>query len=331
MAELPPFQNPPPHTQINPIGETLPTQVDSIEKPKPERLRGVKLLFGWILRWSFLGVGVGGAWFLGLLVAQFFPDSTPTPPIQEIVARRTSRFSQKVRRLPAWWAGDDRRPRRPVSRLPEKMQPLVPASRPVALSDIQREQVTVELDAVQSDLQRLRDRVSALETQLSLPTLDIALEERLGNVANRIAPPTDTTASIAPSESPAVPLQNTPQPDPLFQIDAYRVTLPSDILFAPGDAILQPNSRALLDSLLIDIAQYPGATILIGAYSDIQLGEGTMTALSYQQAIAVQRYLAQRLGENDINHWVAVGYGNTPLGVTGSGQLSRRIAIAIVP
>ncbi|NER80680.1 MAG: hypothetical protein F6K42_14135, partial [Leptolyngbya sp. SIO1D8] len=112
MAELPPFNNVPPHSEVAPIGQEIPTQLESpLEKATTSRWQGVRSLFAWILRWAMLGAGVGGVWFLGVLVAQFFPAPNPQPPLQEVVVRRTNRFVQKVRRLPSWWAGDSTRPR----------------------------------------------------------------------------------------------------------------------------------------------------------------------------------------------------------------------------
>ncbi|MGF1523124.1 MAG: OmpA family protein [Leptolyngbyaceae cyanobacterium] len=334
MPELPPIENTP-RTEPVPIGDAVSFQAKSAEPPKSNRWSGIRTFFVWLLRWALLGAGVGGVWFLGVLIAQFLPASSPRPPLQEVVMRRTSRTVQKVRRLPAWWRGDSLRPSaaREVPRLPAESIAPTPTTRPVALSEIQREQITVELEAIQDDLQRLRDRTSAVETQLGLPDLDRPLEERVGSVENRLAPPTEgrqAPAAIAPAPNSTAPTTAGIEADPLFQIDAYRVTLPSDILFEPGDSILQPDSQVLLDSILQDIGQYPGATILIGCYSDIQSGDGTPTDLSYQQAIAIQRHLTQRLG-SDAYHWIAVGYGDTALGPVGGMQLGRRVTIAIVP
>ena len=118
--------------------------------------------------------------------------------------------------------------------------------------------------------------------------------------------------------------------DPLFQVNAYRVTLPSDVLFVPGQATLQPNAQPLLNNILPDVARYPDSTVVVGSYTDIETEGATPTDLSYQQAIAVQQYLAQSLGDETV-HWVPVGYGNSAIGSTGGVQLSRRITLAIVP
>jgi outer membrane protein OmpA-like peptidoglycan-associated protein len=215
---------------------------------------------------------------------------------------------------------------------PDAASAPAPTTRPIALTDAQREQVSVELNAMQEDLQRLRDRASAVERQLGLPNIEIAIEERLDNAENRLSPPTEAPTSAPASETTAPVLQPAAGdvPDPLFQVNAYRVTLPSDVLFTPGEAVLQANAQPLLDNILQDIGRYPDATIIVGSYTDTPLPDSTPTELSYQQALAVQRYLSQRLGDTDA-HWVSVGYGNSNIGSTGGVQLSRRITIAIVP
>lgn len=334
MADLPPFNNPPPQTEIGPMGEGVPQEIsaqgDSAVE-KTDRWQGVRSLLAWILRWMLLGAGVGGAWLFGLLVAQFFPAPNPSPPVQEVVSRRTSRFFQKVGRLPAWWSGEAVAPgsSQPPVRLEEPTASSSQPSRPIALSDAEREQVAVELDAIAETAQQLRDRTSAVERQLGLPSLERPLEERITNASNRLEPPTESPQEEVPATPALQPTSSEPI-DPLFQLNTYRVTLPSDVLFTPGEAILQSNAQPLLDNILQDIGQYQDATVIVGSYTDAETERTTSTELSYQQAIEIQRYLSQRLG-NDSLHWVSVGYGSSSLGSTGGVQLSRRITIEIVP
>ncbi|MEM1309890.1 MAG: OmpA family protein [Cyanobacteria bacterium P01_H01_bin.153] len=341
MTELPPFNNPPPRPAVGSMeasqtdssavaSPTAPTVLET--PPAPKRWQGLQVLLAWSLRWGLLGLGVVGAWLFGILVAQFFPASNPEPPMQEVVARKTSRFFQKVGSLPAWWSGETQSTAPIAAPAPAATPPATPeATRPIALTDAQREQVTVELEAIDSELQTLRDRTSAIERQLGLPNIEISLDKRLDNANNRLTPPTEAPPTAANGATPTA-LQPTvgESPDPLFRVNAYRVTLPSDVLFAPGQDALQPNAQPLLDNILPDIARYSNATIVVGSYTDVETEGNTATELSYQQAIAVQRYLAQRVGDDSL-HWVSVGYGNSTLGSTGGVQLSRRITIAITP
>lgn len=342
MAELPPFKNPlknpspqadqPLQPAASPVGETLaPTESVRVESPRPSRWQGLASLSAWMLRWALLGIGVGSVWGLGIVVAQFFPAANPAPPLQEKVLRRIHRFVRKVRSFPSWWAGDVRQGER--SALLPPPQPAVNAPPvdvpPVALSDEAREQVTVELAAVRAGLQQLRDRTSALETQLGLPALDKPLEERLSSVTNRLSPPAELPPATASEPAqPAAPPR--PISEPLFRVDAYRVTLPGDVMFTPGETFLQTAAQPLLDTILLDIGRYPGATVLVGSYTDLELEAATPAEVSHQQAIAVQNYLSQRLGDESY-HWVTVGYGNSFIGITGGSLLNRRVVIAIVP
>lgn len=338
MTELPPFNSPPPRPGVTPT-EPLPPELSSptaptvIESPVPSRWQGLRSLSAWILRWALLGAGVGGAWLFGMLVAEFFPASNPEPPLVEVAARKTSRFFQKVGSLPAWWTGEETSAAVPMAAPETAPAPVTSTqpTRPIALTAEQREQVSVELDAIAGDLQTLRDRTSAVERQLALPSTEMPLEDRISTAADRLNPPTVAPPTESPNtNAPALQTAIGEAPDPLFQVNAYRVTLPSDVLFVPGQATLQPNAQSLLDSILPDVARYPNATVVLGSYTDFETEGATSTDLSYQQAIAVQQYLAQRLGDDSV-HWVPVGYGNSTLGSTGGVQLSRRITIAIVP
>lgn len=345
MPELPPFHNPPPRSDGVPEEASDQPSASATPAPpvaapdKPDRWRRPRSLIAWLIRWALLGGGVCGAWLVGVLVAQFAPASDPAPPVQEILVRRTQQVVQKVRRFPAWWSGDDRRPGGSAAVLPGSLPETAPSlvAPPPDLSADQRDQVMAELEALQTEVQQLRDRTSALEQQLEIPPLEQSLERRLGTVANRLNPPEiaaqptpETPSEGTPDPPESAPATGRPAPDPLFEIDAYRVTLPSDVLFVPGDGALQANAEPLLDSILLDIGQYPGATILVSSHTDIEADEMTPTELSYQQALAVQRYLSQRLGETPY-HWVTVGYGTTELGGPGGRPLNRRLAIAIVP
>lgn len=338
MAELPPLDN-----SFPPL-ETVPSTGDSAaiaaqpqaEKGPSGQMSMVKGLLAWVLRWMLLGAGVSGAWVFGLVLAQFFPAQNSNPPLQEIVLRHGQRTSQKLRRLPQWWSGDRFDTQGNASTAPFVREPASPntAPRPIALSEPQREQITVELAAIEAELQQLGDRASALETQLGLLSPSEPVEQRLETVASRLNPPTDPVADDSNPESaePAAPaIAPNPIPtDPLFDVDAYRVTLPGDLLFAPGEAILQSTAQQWLETILSDVGRYPGATILVGSHSDAEPNADPIVDISFQQAMAVQRYLTARLGEEQY-HWVTVGYGDSALSEHSSEQPQSWVTIAIVP
>jgi outer membrane protein OmpA-like peptidoglycan-associated protein len=334
MAELPPFDNslPPLETVAVPSDSTtsaVPPQVKQTPKGKLPLAKGLMI---WVWRWLLLGTGVSAAWILGLLTAQFFPAPNTNPPLQEIVLRQGQRHSQKLRRLPQWWSGESFGDSDSQTTVPLVRDPISPstAPRPIALSDPQREQITVELGAIQADLQRLRDRTSALETQLGLLSPSEPVEQRLETVANRLDPPTDPVADTNGASPPAAAAPNPTPTNPLFEVEAYRVTLPGDLLFAPGETILQSTAQQWLETILSDVGRYPGATILVGSHSDAEPNEDQIVDVSFQQAMAVQRYLTERLGEEQY-HWVAVGYGDSALSERRSDQPQSWVTIAIVP
>ncbi len=336
MPELPPFNPPPPRPSTVPqppqdsavpLGDLRPIAHD----PEPTQVSALRSILVWAGRWALLGAGVVAAWLLGVLIAQWFPAANPRPPLQEFALRRTLRFTQKLQSLPAWWAGD------PSSMAvgtgsaspPATSVAPQPPSPPITLPAAQREIAAGELAALTEEIQRLRDRTTALERQLGLPTVDIALEERLKNAQNRLSPPTEATTLPPNQPSPAV-TEVPPSQDPLFQVNAWRVTLPGDVLFAPGQSTLFNNAYPLLDSLLPDIARYPNATVVVGSYTDAEVPNASLAEISYQQSLAVQRYLEQRLGKTG-HHWLAVGYGSSTVGSASGPQLTRRVTIAIVP
>ncbi|MGD1909012.1 MAG: OmpA family protein [Leptolyngbyaceae cyanobacterium] len=340
MAELPPLDNSLPALEtVPPMGDGTALALDSpVEEAPKGKLPLVKGLLTWVWRWMLLGGGVSAAWVLGLVVAQFFPAQNANPPLQEVILRHGHRTGQKLQQLPQWWAGD----RYGTSQSDVSAAPFVrePASteatpRPIALSETQREQITVELGAIEGDLQRLRDRTSALETQLGLVSPSEPVEQRLETVTNRLDPSTEAVAGrdSAPSSRPAPAAPAAPQPattDPLFAVEAYRVTLPGNLLFAPGEAILQSTAQQWLETILSDVGRYPGATILVGSHSDAEPSEDQIVDISFQQAMAVRRYLTERLGEEQY-HWVSVGYGNSALSESSADQSQNWVTIAIVP
>jgi OmpA-OmpF porin, OOP family len=164
--------------------------------------------------------------------------------------------------------------------------------------------------------------------------------------------------SVAPVASPSIapsPINTLPPASPSSQAEPFNsqpivapppaaappvvagkpliVTLPSDVLFDASQTSFSPNSSFILDSLIGDLQQYPGATIRVAAYVDEQGGVEADRARSFGQAKAVKQYLASKLGEN--YQWVAIAYGHSRP-IVGNGtpldrQRNRRIEIAIDP
>ncbi|MBE9070699.1 OmpA family protein, partial [Leptolyngbya cf. ectocarpi LEGE 11479] len=138
------------------------------------------------------------------------------------------------------------------------------------------------------------------------------------------SPPTPDTLTSTPNQSAPKPSQ------PLLETTELKINLPSDALFAPGEARLLATAPELLKSIFEDLAQYPNATILIGSHTDNHLEISQSVTLAFQQANTLKAYLAGNLPDH---RWVTIGYGQSqPVADNSnphSSQRNRRIEIAI--
>ncbi|MEW5858716.1 MAG: OmpA family protein [Cyanobacteriota bacterium] len=271
--------------------------------------RGIgRFLLVFLWRLLLLGVGGGLAWLFGLVLAGVFPDLTPEVPLVVKVLRRakseTSTASSTFKPSPA----------------------ATSTSPPVKLSAEQRRQLQAELQQLQADLQTLRDRTTKLETQAGRPqagrqdsTEPIAA--RLQEISQQLQ------GDRVPDPNQLTAASRVPTPS-----DALKVTLPSDRLFKESDSVLLPQAPVILDTVIADLQNYPGATIQIAAHTD-DMGEATDNReLSFRRAQAAEQYLLTALKKK--YHMIVVGYGETfPLVENNSDtnrQRNRRIEIAII-
>lgn len=323
--------------------------------PYPKKSRGFVrwLSLAWILlfRSAILVGGIGLAWLIGAMAAQLLPSPWPrVPPFQEVTQRRVSRIIDKVQQLPRWWSED-------ISQAPGADAALPPSDFPApavapeppaaaALDEVEREAVKSELSALETEFSALDNRLADLETKLGEPVSDDPLEARLQRLNRTLvsrATPSATAPSTPSTQTTSTPTQSSGEPsvslasqvaeDPLFQLAQDRVTLPSSLLFTPEQSLLTPSAERILDTILPDLSRYPGATIVVGSHSDGSQPPEFYQDLTFQQALAVQQYLASRLGES--YRWVPVGYGQTRPLIEGNTQpaqqRNQRIEIAIVP
>lgn len=258
-----------------------------------------------VLLWRVLLLGVGGglAWLFGLVLAGVFPDLTPEVPLVVKVLRRakleTSTASSTFKPSPA----------------------VTSASPSVELSAEQRRQLQAELQQLQAQLQALRDRTTKLETQVGRQSSTEPLAARLQEISQQL-------------QGDRVPYSNqvTTASRVSLPSDVLKVTLPSDLLFKDSDSILLPQAPVILDNVIADLRNYPGATIQIAAHTD-DVGEATDNrVLSFRRAQAAEQYLFTALEKK--YHMIVVGYGETfPLVENNSDtnrQRNRRIEIAII-
>ncbi|WP_190482420.1 OmpA family protein [Pseudanabaena sp. FACHB-2040] len=308
-------------------------------------MSGLAALWTLTVRLALLGVGVSLGWLAGVLAAQLLPSpNLSEPPFQEVAMRHSSRVVRKVRQLPQWWTEDlTLTSAIATSPLPDVASPppaqTAPPPATPNLDAVEQEAIASELSALGTELGALDNRLADLETKLGEPVSDAPLESRLQRL-NRSLP--GTAAPDPAANSPEAPTAGdsaapagvpTPDIDPLFQLARDRVTLPSSLLFMPGQAILTPSAERILDTLLADLSRYPGATLVVGSHSDSSGSAEDYRDLTFRQALAVQQYLESRMGEG--YRWVPVGYGQTRPLIAGTSQAeqqrNQRIEIAIVP
>lgn len=354
------MSDPPLNDLPHPAGPSPSGATDALipAAPPPQKKRGVTgwLSLGWtvLFRIAILAGGVGLAWLIGALAAQLLPGPQPQrPPFQEVAQRRVNRTAYKVRQLPRWWSENISQSPTADSTAPPSSNSLastavVTPENPTAakLDEVEREAVKSELSALETEFSALDNRLADLETKLGEPVSDAPLENRLQQL-NRALVSNASTPTAAPASPPTqsanppsqssgetkVSLAGSVNDNPLFQLSQDRVTLPSSLLFAPEQSLLTPSAERILDTILPDLSRYPGATIVVGSYSDGPQPPEFYQDLTFKQALAVQQYLASRLGEN--YRWIPVGYGQTDPLVTGSTpsaqQRNQRLEIGIVP
>lgn len=238
---------------------------------------------------------------------------------------------------------------------------------PLNLEPQAQEQAEAELSAIRTELEQLQNRMAALEADVGQETSQAELTARIEQLDQRLNPETATSteslnqpstseSASSPSAAPAtsgdvsgdvnggaaaIAPDSSGTSNPIDQniqaavpaSDTLKITLPSDVLFVNGQTQLNQATRPILDSIIRDLQNYPGATIHISGHTDNQIEAATRNAVSFQQAKAVQSYLAERLG--DQYRWVTVGYGSVRSQAANDSDLNRqrnrRIEVTIYP
>jgi len=295
----------------------------------------------WILlvRLVMLGAGVSLGWVLGVLVAQVFPSNSLNPPLQEVVMRSTSQTTRKLKQLPQWWQGSDTVLPASETDVTDELPPVPAASPPrLTLSPELREQVEADLALLETDLSALEDRLTELESSLGEAPSTGPLETRLQGLQQLITPLSDATDAAPPLAPPpgaaADPVAPSLDEAPTYSLVSNSIVLPNALLFEPGSSLLTPAGQHLLQTIVPDLRRYPQATLLVGSHTARGADPQSARKLSFQQAMAVQRYLEQQLGDTGV-HWVTLGYGATRPRVASDRpdlqQRNQRVEIGIVP
>ncbi len=250
-----------------------------------------------VFRLLLLSVGASIAWLVGMAIALFNPGPGSEPPLVVQGLRRSQQ-----------WLGI----RGPAS----VGSPQSPA--PTAdLSNSEQQALQQELEQLQSEAQSLASRAAQIEAQIGVQQSNEPLESRIQRLSQQI----EGTSSFAgaPGSDQATPV--------------FRVTLPSDVLFADNQSTLKPEAEPILDSLVGDLQAYPNSTIRVAAHTDDVGSPENNRALSLQRAAAVESYLSGVLG--DSYHWVSVGFGEDLPLATGQAEgdrlRNRRLEITVEP
>jgi outer membrane protein OmpA-like peptidoglycan-associated protein len=254
--------------------------------------------------------------------------------------RSTSQTWRKLRQLPQWWRGSD------LAQEPLDEQaaeaPLPVAAPEVAprltLSPELQEQVEADFAQIQSDLGSVESQLTALEASLGEVPSEDSIETRLQAIEQLLTSGEreDIPAALPPPPTSAPPsgAGSSVYQEPPFSLISDSIVLPSSLLFEPGGSLLTPTGQQLLDTIVPDLRRYPEATLLVGSHTASNNEPQADRKLTFQQALAVQRYLDQQLGDTGV-HWVTLGYGQTRPRVAGAGleaqQRNQRVEIGIVP
>lgn len=242
--------------------------------PKGHEGSWLRTLLMIIFRLLLLGVGGGIAFLGGIAIAQFYPDPHPREPWIEL-----------LRRYPP--------------------QPAPP--QPSPLTEPQKQALQAELTQIQGQLQAVSDRLSTLESQVSVPRPQEPIETRLKLLSQAL----NQDSAIAFS---AFPLTRDHR--------HFKVILPSDALFPQGQSILAGDRQPILDNIITELQNYQKASLQIAVHTD-NLGEAPRNLeLSLEQARAIQHYLTQTLG--DKYRYSVVGYGEAFPFVSNDTETNRQ-------
>lgn len=323
---------------------TSPTTDVPESQPRRSSWNWGRALLVLIFRLLLLGVSGSLAALLGIAIAQLYPGKITEPPLAEKLLQGSQALTDNFKQVtqsqsspgtaPGGDSGaapTDATPSNPapITTLP----PAVPSAQSASpsLSDADRQQAQTELTQLQGELQKLNDRATALAGRVGGAGATTSLEEQLQTIQHQLDPnaPAPTVSSTQPqNQSVLAPTTST-----LAENGQLMVTLPSDALFVENQTTLRPETSVLLDTIVTDLRNYPGATIQVAGHTDSQGAGADDRSRSFEQATAVAQYLSNKLGED--YRWMVLGYGSSrPVADNTSDlnrQRNRRIEIVIDP
>ncbi len=305
-----------------------------VSQQKPPRSSAGWGFLVFIFRLLLLGVGGSFAALLGIAIAQFHPAAkTQEPPLIEKVAQGSRVLWSELQQVPTTLGLTPPTPSGAIASNPTSST--LPAT--PQLSEADKQRLQTQLTQIQEELTKLRDRPQIPEDERAKQAL--VLEERIRSLQQQLDPTGFAVPMVPQTGGATSPAEQTGIPPATSRVsgrDTLMVTLPTDALFDRGvdsQTTLQPNSQAILDTILTDLQRYPGATIRVAVHSDNQGSDGGDRARTFEQATAVEQYLSGKLGKD--YHWTIAGYGHSkPLvddGTEVSRQRNRRVEVVIEP
>ncbi len=294
--------------------QSYPPKIPKIKHPSPTNSVLVVLL-SVVFQLLLLGVGSAVAWGIGVAIAQIYPNPYPDRPL-------TQRLWQ---RIPS--SGQNNTPL-PQSSLPTATP--TPSTVQIPLTAEQQQQATLQLQQLQQQLNALIGRTAALELKLGISRPAEPIEQRLQRIDQQLS-----NSSPTPVSSPNTTASESISSSTSIQAGEGNlvVTLPSDILFEVDSSSLRPGASVILDNLVGDLENYPGAAVRVAGHTDSKGSLQNNLSLSLQRAEAVVQYLSTAAGSD--YHWLALGYGaGRPTVENDSAinqQLNRRIEVVISP
>ncbi|MBE9145164.1 OmpA family protein [Planktothrix mougeotii] len=288
--------------------------------PPPRRFNGLLFVGTMVFNLLLLTVGSVLAWFVGMAIAQVYPNSRSEVPLTEQLLEKTQN-----------WGTQGMIPTPVVSPTSASPQPIPTPSQ--TLTDPQRQQLRVQLQQLQGQLNTLMGKTAALETQLGSSRPTEPLEERLQILEQQLGAATSTSGSGNKKPTQPSPPGISAKPERRQNSNTLIVTFPSDVLFDVGSTILRPGANVILDTIIADIKTYKGAAVRVIGHTDNQGNPQQNLDVSFSRAEAVMKYLSEAAGTD--YHWSAIGYGGNRPTVNNNSennrQLNRRIEVAITP
>lgn len=176
----------------------------------------------------------------------------------------------------------------------------------------------------QAQRKQLETELQRLERQLKTTSDRAKLEARIKAIRQQLRV---NLAKLPTASQLALSTQ------PLINPDTLNGKIPADVLFEDNQSFLLTEGKPVLDKLVDELQNYPGATVVIGVHTDSVGEPSNNRALSFRQADAIAKYLSSTLGKSYT--WIPVGYGEISPLVNDENQTNlqynRRIQIKVNP